>query len=254
MPLKYQNRIVAYIDILGFTEMIKNTVREDNPETSSQNLNAIYNIVANFQEYFNQIRTRRGLKDNCSITMFSDLIVFSQPQSESVGVLAMFEALKRLQINMLSKNILLRGSIVFGKLVHNQNIVIGPALINAYNVESKSAVYPRIVIDPKVMNLYVRKNGIIHRAGKKIKDLDYDITSDDFDGTYYIDYFNFVDDYLQNSKSSSYYEGMEKLIERGKKSQDTGIRMKYLWMDEKLKEAYDIMSRLKKTSDSPLHK
>ena len=66
--------------------------------------------------------------------MFSDLIVFSQPQSESVGVLAMFEALKRLQINMLSKNILLRGSIVFGKLVHNQNIVIDNKFIINYNI------------------------------------------------------------------------------------------------------------------------
>jgi hypothetical protein len=246
MPVKYQNRIVAYIDILGFTEMIKQTIREDSPETSAQRLNTIFNIVANFQRYFDAIKTKRGLKDNCAITMFSDLIVFSQPQSESAGVLAMFEALKRLQINMLARNILLRGSIVFGKLIHNQNIVIGPALINAYNVESKSAVYPRIVIDPKVMNLYVRTKGIIHNAGKRIKDLDYDFTNDDFDGTYYIDYFNFVDDYLQNANSAAYYDVMKKLIERGKKSQDTGIRMKYLWMDEKLKEAYDIMERMKK--------
>ena len=178
--------------------------------------------------------------------MFSDLIVFSQPQSESVGVLAMFAALKKLQISMLNKNILLRGSIVFGKLIHKDNIIIGPALVNAYNVESKSAVYPRIVIDPIVVNLYLRKDGIIQAGRRRIKDFDYEFTfSDDFDGTYYIDYFNCIDDYLTDSESKLYYLKMEKLIQKGKNNKDTGIRMKYLWMNEKLKEAYDITERTK---------
>lgn len=249
MPIRYQNRIVAYIDILGFTEMIKQTDNENDPINSSKKLNIIYGIVASIQKYFDSVKNQRGLKDNCSITMFSDLIVFSQPQTESAGVIAMFDVLKRLQINMLEKNILIRGSIVHGKLIHKDNLIIGPALINAYNVENKSAVYPRIVIDPKVVNLYMRKGG--KQLGvERIKDYDYEFTfSDDFDGTYYIDYFNFVEEYLPNSNSNKYYGKMMEIIKKGKQSNDTGIRMKYLWMGEKLKEVIEFNEREKIKKD-----
>jgi len=240
MPALYQNRIVAYIDILGFTELIKQTINENDPEFAARKLNILYGIVKNIRAYMSAARNKRHLSGNCAVTMFSDTIIFSQPKTESLGVLAMFDVIKRLQINMLQKGILLRGGIVYGKLVHNDEIILGPALINAYNVESKSAVYPRIVIDPKVTWLYIRKDGK-PIGQKRIKDFADDfLFTDDFDGTYYIDYFNEVESYLTALNLSEYYSTIKNMITKGKKSDDTGIRMKYLWMEKKLKEAIEL--------------
>jgi hypothetical protein len=58
-----------------------------------------------------------------------------------------FEILKRIQIKLIGYEILLRGGIVVGKLLHENNIMFGPAFNQAYDLESKSALYPRIVID-----------------------------------------------------------------------------------------------------------
>lgn len=246
VPMKYEHRIVAYIDILGFSEMIKQTVNENKPELAQKQLDAIHSVVTSIRTYVNSAKNKVLLGGHCQITMFSDTIVFSIPKAESARVLAMFRVLKRLQISMLTKNILMRGSVVHGELIHTDEVILGPALINAYNVESKSAVYPRFVIDPHVTYLYLRKNGVTIQKNR-IKDFVNDfVFTDDFDGTYYIDYFNEVQDYLSDNDVVAYYNKVAAIIKLGKVSKDTGIRMKYLWMDQKLKEAIALELEVRK--------
>ena len=50
---------------------------------------------------------------------------------------------------MMSKGILLRGGITVGQLCHKDNIVYGPAMVEAYELESKSAIYPRVIVSEK---------------------------------------------------------------------------------------------------------
>lgn len=238
--MKYEHRILAYIDILGFSEMIKRTVNDKNIELAQKQLDVLHSVVSSIRTYTNSTRNKSLLGNGSQITMFSDTVVFSIPKAESARVLAMFRVLKRLQMSMLAKGILMRGSVVHGELIHTDDVIFGPALINAYNVESKSAVHPRIVIDPRVTYLYLRKNGK-PIGNQRIKDHDWERTFDqDFDGTYFIDYFNEANEYMPNISNSQYFSHMVKLIKKGLASQDTGIRMKYLWMNEKLKEAIQL--------------
>ena len=138
----------------------------------------------------------------------------------------------------------MRGSVVHGDLIHTDDVILGPALINAHNVESKSAVYPRIVIDPRVMYLYLRRDGK-PLGTQRVKDGAGDFTFDeDFDGTYYIDYFTEAQDYLINTSNAKYYQHMHNLIKKELESKDTGIRMKYLWMREKLKLVIEFEKRM----------
>ena len=177
------------------------------------------------------------LPEGTIASMFSDTIVVSILKTESAGVLYLFELLKELQINLLMKDILLRGGIVYGKLVHTENLIIGPALVNAHNLESKSALYPRIVIDPKVLRLYIRENGE-QKESLRLADYEYHFTfKEDFDGTSYIDYFNSVKEYTPLKDINEYFVMMNELIMTGTRSRDIGIRMKYMWMKNKLKDA-----------------
>lgn len=235
----YEDRIVAFIDILGFAEKIKVTEKEDEPMESEAMLRNLSEAIRFFQIKIKKAIEESELPPRTIASMFSDTIVVSIPKAESEGVLYLFELLKELQINLLMKDILLRGGIVHGKLVHTEQLIIGPALINAYNLESKSALYPRIVIDPRVLYLYIRNNGEINK-NIRLKDYDYHLTfTEDFDGTSYVDYFNSVDEYVAMKNSSAYFAKMNEIIKKGtsRNTKDIGIRMKYMWMKKKLEQS-----------------
>lgn len=42
---------------------------------------------------------------------------------------------------------LIRGGITIGKIIHNEEMVFGPGINRAYELESKYAIYPRIIFD-----------------------------------------------------------------------------------------------------------
>ena len=139
----------------------------------------------------------------------------------------MCKKLKYAQIHLVNEyNILIRGGIVKGPLIHNNDLLLGPAMINAYNLESKCALSPRIVIDPKVKWKYDQINKSIHEKEKVLKK--------DFDGTYYIDYFNDSLDFYAGDEEV-YFQQLCNIIKSNINSSDISIRMKYLWMREKLK-------------------
>lgn len=231
----YQNRIVAFIDILGFKELVKQTVNDREPELGKQKLDSLYNVVEYVTDFMNLSREEIGFEGDTKTTLFSDSIVISIDRANSHGILTIFATLKKLQIHLIKDGILLRGGIVYGKLIHKDDILIGPALIAAYNLESSAALYPRIVIDPKVTSLFARQNGTV--MGKlRIRNFDYHKTfaKDPFDGTFYIDYFNDIDNYVK-TETKDYIIQLDSLVTKGVKTGDIGIKMKYMWMREKLK-------------------
>ena len=58
--------------------------------------------------------------------------------------------LRAIAFRLLRLGFLVRGGIARGDLFHHVGKVVGPALIKAYELENKKAVYPRIIIDPAV--------------------------------------------------------------------------------------------------------
>ena len=232
--VQYQNRITAFIDILGFKELVKQTVNSKALNDAQEKLNALYTVVEHVTDFLRLARDEIGFTGDTKVTLFSDSIVISIDKDNSYGILAIFNALKKLQIDLIRDNILLRGGVVQGKLIHQDDILMGPALISAYNLESSSALYPRIVIDPKVMAIYARSNGK-KMSHLRIKNFYFHKTfTIDFDGTSFIDYFSDVENYLTSTSIHNYIIDMNTMIETNLKSPDVGIRIKYMWMKEKL--------------------
>lgn len=252
MEHSYENRLVAFIDVLGFAEKISKS------KTDGVFLNKLCNAVYSIQDYIKEAQTDLDLSPETSnVTQFSDSVVISIKMEDSYQILAIFQLLKRIQVNLIRDQILVRGGIVKGELIHKKDLLLGPGLVNAYYLESKCAQYPRIVIEPKVLWQFARSKG-----GKKkfrIKDYDYHKTfTHDTDGTSYIDYFNDIGDYLNNGHDEIYFKNLCELIKSNIDSDNISTRIKYLWMREKLKtsEYYDkfktlyteIMSTRKKKS------
>jgi hypothetical protein len=100
-------------------------------------------FVAQLSDEFNGPLTPAFTK----ATHFSDTIVLSCPADARIGWVAFVPRVQRLCTELLRKECLTRGAIVRGPLYHSDHgDIFGPALIDAYRLESKVAYYPRILI------------------------------------------------------------------------------------------------------------
>lgn len=229
---KYEKRIVCFIDILGFANIIKRTTKP----TSSINfdLQNIVNALEFVHRHFAELNLDYG--GMIQLSQFSDSIVISFTMKNKRESIAIFKNIKYVQVELLSQfKILMRGGIVIGEIIHKNDLLLGPAMIDAYILESKCAMSPRIVIDPKVSYYYRKELKELSTLGIKEDEI---IISKDFDGTSYIDYFNFYDiDFFLNAKPEAYFTTICEIIRDNVNSSDISIRVKYLWMRNKLKNS-----------------
>jgi hypothetical protein len=228
----YENRIVCFIDILGFSGIIKSTTSDDK-EKAQNTLKNVCEALFFLRECLDSISIH-----NIKTTQFSDSIVISFPwNKEDWHMLAVFKTIKHIQIVLLYRyNLLLRGGIVIGDVIHTDKLIVGPAMINAYALESKCANSPRIVLDPKV----VYRFNILKNNAKKGNFAESDkIIHKDLDDTSYIDYFNVDEDEIfdEEEEKVRYFRKLCQLIADNVGSTDMSIRMKYLWMRNKVKHS-----------------
>src|SRR6476646_1099814 len=109
MPFKtyeYEHRIVAFIDILGFAEKIKQTENETNPEEAATILKDLTDSLQILKRLISKSIEDEELPLGTMASMFSDTIVVSVPKTQSYGVLYLFELLKTLQIRLIQRAIL----------------------------------------------------------------------------------------------------------------------------------------------------
>jgi hypothetical protein len=199
-------------------------------------LNKICEAIHSIQDFINEAKEDYDLPETSNVTQFSDSVVISLKMEDSYKMLAIFQLLKKIQVNLIRENLLLRGGIVKGQLIHTSDVLLGPGLVNAYYLESKCAQYPRIVIDPKVLWQFARLKG--DKKSFRIKDYEYQKTFiTDVDGTSYIDYFNDVEEVLKSGYDELYFRDICELIRANIDSEDISTRIKYLWMREKLKRS-----------------
>jgi hypothetical protein len=222
---KYGNYLVAFIDILGFSGIIEKST--DEPEYFEQILEAlklIEHVVAH-----NEGKKERE-DSSFKMTQFSDSLVISCPNTR-LALFPMIMNLNFIQKVLANVGVMVRGGLTSGLLYHEGNIVFGPAFIKAYELESKKAVYPRIIIDPALLDgsanpapigdpideayLYVNKKGTLKQ---------------DADGYYYVD---FLGGYFSEPKVA---EKLEKTISYqlsqlvGDDEKTIRIRAKLEWM------------------------
>ncbi|WP_248928667.1 hypothetical protein [Paenibacillus hamazuiensis] len=135
--MKYEERIIAFIDILGFKNLV-------NDESKCEDIGAILKLPY----LIRQDNMAKMLKiKGVMMTSISDSLVFSIRLKERGAMNKITKLLTVFTQSLLSQHgLLLRGGIAVGKIYHDNDIVYGPGLVKAYELESKIAVYPRIVM------------------------------------------------------------------------------------------------------------
>lgn len=137
----YQDRVVAFIDIIGFSQMIASI--SSDPHTFRRLHQALRHIKGIESFTSSEWTVQKGLQ----VSVFSDSIVISGEPDRFNDV---WWTAGWLQANLLFVGVLLRGGISIGPTYHQDGIIYGDGMLRAYRIESSAAVYPRIVLDPSL--------------------------------------------------------------------------------------------------------
>ena len=147
---------LAFIDILGFKYLMRN------PE-------AIKTVISIIEKELKN--TRSGLTGRKAkyfkSTIFSDSIIISSKLTGNLENIRstyklLCQVVAEIQIKLICKGVWVRGGISHGTLQFSKNendtIIYGEALVKAYNIETNSAIFPRVIIDSDIIEFLGFKN------------------------------------------------------------------------------------------------
>ncbi|WP_316162874.1 hypothetical protein [Bradyrhizobium sp. SZCCHNRI20481] len=225
----YQRRATLFLDLLGFRNLVRNGRESDIIDA--------LNVSAHSQIQYKDA----AMSDfDFRVTAFSDCIVSSvrllaRNNFMPAAFLASYGG--RLALEMLTRGILVRGALTVGNLYHVEQAVFGPALIEAYELESQFAQYPRIVVPRKV---YGNLNISLSITMGVEWFIEHPPCREDFDGMFHLDIFGpfYIDSRprtltLKNSRSIEDLGGVTTRLVRKlckPKYKDHRISTKYEWL------------------------
>jgi len=191
MEEKSKDYFVAYLDVMGFTEMVTSH-KTDKIDSYVQTLETeLWDLID--KEY----------KAIEFFTISDTIVLLSEYNKENhdgkiASLRVLLQVVQKIQAILALKNIWLRGAISFGLVWFDKkrNILIGKGYINAYNLE-KEALYFRVILDPKII-LELNTSGLgikhIYNQGKEFN---------------YASRLKLIFSHIQTNT----YQNMEKIIE-----------------------------------------
>lgn len=190
---EYKPSLTTFFDVLGFRQMIENR----DPEF-------IGSVLEKLRSHAKPNELDREIFETEAIA-FSDSIVRSvhllsdANVRHPVGLLyhEIFQLAFIQACLIYEDNVFLRGAITAERLHINDGIVFGPGLVDAYELESRHAVYPRILIDDRLMTLlseFPNLLGAMHHDYETDVDYIEAMSCLDFDGLRFVDYLSVSQD------------------------------------------------------------
>ena len=223
VPKSYENRLVLFMDILGFKEIVERSVNDE--EIIEQVHRAIEQIkeLADSTEY----------QESQMITQFSDSVVVSYKVSAPSSVFDLISSIGFIVINMVMKGYLVRGGVTVGQLHHSGDLLMGPAMNRAYEIESKEAIYPRVVIDESVLIAAGENRAEFHSPLDEIESVSAYLDQDS-DGKIFLEYVTWrrvVEIFgAEAEEYGPYLSQLGDLIENGLQHSNEKVREKFVWL------------------------
>jgi hypothetical protein len=210
-------RFIAFLDVLGFRELLKDADFEKK----------VQQIVDALEERTEYDRVRHPYLSYLAI---SDTVIVTAEEEHSADLLW---KICQLQNKLLLLGFCVRGGISFGDVLFYgkppQNL-FGQTLVNAYNNEIERAIYPRVVIDATIEKM-IRSDVEARKPGR-----DDIFLLRDPDGVMFVNQFgrDIVNSNSRRSKVRDQVPENKKLyveaIRRGLKTSDTKAKMKWRWL------------------------
>ena len=241
--MDYIDSYVAFLDVLGFKQMVMG--RENDK------IDKYFEIVNKRIEEFKNIDNKRMI-GNIVISDSVILTVKKKSKAEDNRKLLrqLCIAVSKIQKSLAIDDIWLRGAITTGDTYFNQvkNQIVGPAYINAYDLEENVAKYPRVILENKIfldLNFDTSSefiNNINMSSANEIRDIAlYDWRKNVFASKHTIDQdVIFFIDYLESlMRNPEEFNAVYKNIKKNMYL-DTRVSVKYRWVIDYL---YTVLNR-----------
>lgn len=154
MGLKFQDKTVVFIDILGFGALVEKAARDASSD-EAERLEKALNIIQLLAPVGSDDEGKPGLYD-LNVQIFSDSVILSCAPDPS-GLKELFKILSLLFVQLIIDGVWIRGGISFGKFSNNPVTPCGPAVNSAYQIESKIAAFPRLALSASMVG-FCRQN------------------------------------------------------------------------------------------------
>lgn len=146
----YTNRYVAFVDILGFKDLISRSLGDD-PMVTVDAIRSLLDVPEPVGE--EQIvlgRVGDISKSGHRFAAFSDSVIITTDDSEQ-GLMHLLHHVAKIGFRLARLGTLYRGGIVRGPAYHDELHVFGPAIIEAYELE-QGAEFPRVILSNPVVD------------------------------------------------------------------------------------------------------
>lgn len=227
----YRKSVITFVDILGFKSLVNSK--------SYTEIQHILNTVLRFSG-FDEEETGEGMEPK--VIQFSDSIVRIRPLDSEINLkfpygLAFYEFLDlvHMQGELINQGICIRGGISIGDVHFEDETIFGPGFVRAYELESNHAKYPRIVVDPDLLNVFSEDRRLLsshNRWEDEITSIRKNLRKED-DGIVSVDYLrSFLGEVDYAEDLPLFLLNHKKLIlENSKEFRALGsVSAKYLWM------------------------
>lgn len=219
---RYEDRLILFIDFLGFKEVV---------ETTASNEAALGRLI----DALNEIGSMGQMPafESQRVTQFSDSVVLSYAVDEESGAFWMINEIALTVISLVFRGYLLRGAVTIGPLYHEGRHVVGPAMVAAVEMESKIACFPRVIVDPAVIQLARRHRREGHSAHEEEQYVR-SFISEDQDGQLFLDYVSWNSVVAvaggEDDEYPAYLGQLSAMIGTGLAHEDVRVVEKYLWL------------------------
>lgn len=232
----YEHRLILFLDFLGFREIVEETT--DDREALVRLISAL-NAIGRIDE--------DAIAASRQVTQFSDSVVVSYRVDEMSGVFWLLDAMAMTIIELASRGYLLRGAVTVGDLYHDDRHVVGPAMVRAYEMESRDAIVPRVIIDPEVIAVAREHRSEMHTPDDEEGYVRSFILGDD-DGQHYFDYVSWrsVVEVVgaEDESYGAYLSRIGQIVSNGLQHSDPRVLRKYLWLYRHYKDAIELFETL----------
>jgi len=215
--LVLENRVTAYVDILGFSELI------DRLKDREDVLASIERTLYLIRDKASAVYVPEPPPVECLSTTEAPRIAFGQPAERTVEMSAFSDCfaisdggplactvvarVQELAFTLLETDgVLCRGGIVEDLLHHRDGVAFGRALVRAHALENRVASYPRILVEDAFAQRYLAWEKELQQyvqapaaAASVLTGLSYPkLLKRDSDGCYFVDLFVPIPDVVPN--------------------------------------------------------
>lgn len=211
--LKKFKGFMVYLDILGYKEMIYNY--NDDEQDKNNVINKLKTLLVSFtdRERYKVLSFMEGLDfDRLYLKAFSDNIVlmYENEELDKLVFLKICSVASYVQGELIKRGFLSRGSICFGDIELNENILFGKTLVDAYLLEEVHNE-PTIYLSEELEQLLI-KSGV--------------------DRAEYLSPFSLFWKDCRDGENEAYLSGIKELVERLNNKTEVSQKTlaKYEWL------------------------